>query len=432
MARKQLRIKPLAYMYSLDQAPLNASPLTAQWPSMNVMVSSNRITRRWDSETFRTFDDTETLQAIPIFRTAAGTQYTLVLTDTDLVKIMGGSGETYQYLTDTYTTGAVSGVASDVITGNAAANWDTDAPDLNAGDKFIINTDHTAAGEPDSAWGTIESVDTDTQITLTAAYAGAATSGAYKIRKVYSCPSNERWQFVSVAGKFCFGNGNVYMQYWDGALTYATNLNTTYCNQVRYCAAYANRLVIADMYDADAVKRNPWRVRWSKEGDPTNWTDTTAGFNDFIDSAEPIVGLGVSGDNILVFKNTSYYIGVRTGQASSPISFPSHKPGIGVYAPYSIVHAGGSVAWMGLDDFYFFNGADAEPIGGPIRKKFFDLVSDDEAKAVFGINNVRYNEVLWVANTSVGQYVFSYNWKEKSWSTYKFDANLTGLGGAGV
>jgi len=65
----------------------------------------------------------------------------------------GGTSETYQYLTETYVTGEVSGVASAVITGNAAANWATGTPDLNAGDKFIINADHSAAIEPDTNWG---------------------------------------------------------------------------------------------------------------------------------------------------------------------------------------------------------------------------------------------------------------------------------------
>jgi hypothetical protein len=50
---------------------------------------------------------------------------------------------------------------------------------------------------------------------------------------------------------------------------------------------------------------------------------------------------------------------------------------------------------------------------------------------VFGINNGRYNEILWVANTSAGQYVFVYNWKEKQWGSYQFSNTLTGLGCAG-
>ncbi len=226
-------------------------------------------------------------------------------------------------------------------------------------------------------------------------------------------------------------NGTVYGQYWNGTDTYSTNINTTYCNQVRYCIAYANRLVTADMYDSDAAARNPWLVRWSKEGDPTDWTDSTAGFSEFIDSEEPIMGLGVSGSYLVVFKKNSYYLGYRTGEPSSPIAFPTSIKGIGLCAPYSLVHAGGQVAWMGLNDFYCLNGDVAEPIGGPIRKKFFDLVADDEMESVFGVNNSRFNEILWVANTDSGQVVVSYNWKEKSWGHPTFASNITGLGSSG-
>jgi hypothetical protein len=429
MARQKLRIKPLAYLYDLSQAPYNASPLTAQWPSMNVMISSNRVERRWDHEVFRTFDSTDTIQAIPIFRTNLGTTYVLALTETDLVKIMGGTGETYQYLTQTWATGSVSNVVTTAVTGATEDCQWFDTSGVASGDKFIMGDDHSAAIEPDTNWATVASVESNTGITLSAAYTGTDTSGAYKLRKVYSVPSGERWQYASVNGKFCFVNGNVYGQYWNGTDTYATDINKTYCNQVRYCVSFANRLVTADMYYADDSARNPWLLRWSKEGDPTDWTDSTAGFNEFIDTEEPITGLGVSGSNLIVFKKTSYYMGYRTGEASSPITFPGNKRGIGLYAPYSLVHIAGTVAWAGLSDFYFLNGDEAEPIGGPIRKKFFDLVADDELELVFGINNARYNEILWVANTSVGQYVFSYNWKEKAWTTYQFDTAMTGLGG---
>ena len=60
------------------------------------------------------------------------------------------------------------------------------------------------------------------------------------------------------------------------------------------------------------------------------------------------------------------------------------------------------MAWLGLNDFYFMNGKEAESIGGPIRKKFFELVSDDELESVYGVSNPRFHEVLWVANTADG------------------------------
>jgi hypothetical protein len=431
--RKKARIKPLAHIYGLDQAPMNASPLTGQWPCMNVMISSNRVERRWDHEVNRTFASGDNIQAVPIFRTNTGTTYVLVLTDTDLVKIMGGSGETYQYLTQTWAAGTVSNIVTTAVTGtDANCQW-LDTSGIAAGDKFIMDDDHSAAIEPDTHWAQVASVASNVGMTLSAAYTGSDTSGTYKVRKVYSCPVGERWQWASVAGKFCFVNGSIQGQYWNGTDTYATDLNTTYCNQVRYCASYANRLITADMYHPDDSARNPWLVRWSKEGDPTDWTDSTAGFLEFMDSEEPITGLGTSGANLIVFKKNSYHIGNRTGVSSTPIEFPGGaKRGIGLYAPYSLVHVGGTVAWMGLNDFYYLNGDTAESIGGPIRKKFFDLVADDELETVFGFNNARFNEVLWVANTSAGQYVFSFNWKEQAWSTYQFSNTVTGLGGWGA
>lgn len=427
--RQKLRLKPLAHLLELSQAPLNSSPLAGQWPCMNVMVSSNRVERRWDHKVFRTFASGDNIQAVPIFRTNTGTTYVLALTDTDLVKLMGGTGETYQYLTQTWTTGTVSNVVTTAVTGtNANCQW-LDSSGVANGDKFIMGDDHSAAIEPDTNWATVASVQSNTGLTLSAAYTGTDTSGAYKLRKVYSCPSGERWQYASVDGKFCFVNGSVYGQYWNGTDTYATNLDTTYVNQARYCVAFANRLVIADMQDSGA--RNPWLLRWSKEGDPTNWTDSTAGYNDFSDSEEPITGLGCAGEQIVVFRKTAYHLGYRTGESSSPLAFDSPKKGIGLYAPYSIVNVAGTVAWMGLNDFYFLNGKEAESIGGPIRKKFFELVADDELESVFGVNNPRNHEVLWVANTSAGQYTFSYNWMDKVWGPYQFSNNISGLGGFG-
>jgi hypothetical protein len=429
MSRKKLRIRPLAYLYNLDDAPANANPMTAQWPSMNVMVSSKRIERRWDTELYRTFDDVDTIQGVAIFRTNLGTYYTLVLTGTDLNKIMGGTNETYQHLTDTYTTGTIASITTTAVVGSST-NWNSSG--LAAGDKFITNGDHSAAIEPDANWATIAAIVDDTHITLSSAYTGATTTGNYKARKVHNVPTGERWQWASVNGKFCYVNSNSYGQYWNGTDTYSTNLNATYCNQARYCVAYANRLFTADMYDSDLTARNPWLIRWSKEGDPTDWTDSTAGFLEFIDSEEPITGLGVAGANLVVFKKTAYYLGYRTGDPASPVAFPTNKRGVGLYAPYSLVHVQGTVAWMGLTDFYYLNADTAESIGAPIRKKFFELVADDELENVFGLNNSRYNEILWVANTSAGQYVFVYNYVEKSWSTYSFSNNITGLGGAGV
>ena len=447
VAVKKYKIKPLAHALHLEDAPVNSSALAAQWPTVNVRVSSNRVERRWDHKIFRTLADGDVVQGIPVYNRYDNTNYALILTETDLAKVMTGTSETYQYLTQTYVGGHITNITGDTVTGDANAKFldDSKAED---GDKFILNENHEAAKEPSGTvakpnpWITLHTdvshVITNTSIFTEGTYAG--TTGDllgdpkhYKIRKVYSVPSGERWQYATVAGKFCFTNGNVYGQYWSGTDTdYATDINTASIYQARYCVAYANRLWTADMYDAGLGTRNPWILRGSKINDPTNYTDSTAADYYFYDMPDPITGLGVVGDQLIVYRKTMYHFGRRTSTSTDPLYFPGYQTGVGLHAPYSLVHYLGTNAWLGVDNFYTMNGTTAVAIGGPIRKKFFSIIDDDDLEKVFGINNYRYSEILWVAQTTEGQKCFSWNYAENSWSVYEFDGNLSGLGGFGL
>lgn len=428
--RYEFPIRPLAHIYQLDQAPLNAHPLSGHWPSLNIRVESGRIMRRWDLTSFRELADGETIYHIPIYRSSGGDIYILGLTDNDLIQIKSTPGETYRYRTLSYTTGTIMSISGKTLTGATTA-WLTSG--IKPGDKFILDDDLSEDNEPNSAWAEVESVDSDTQITLTADYTGTTgsfspTGKSYRIRKLYSLLPGTRWTFATVAGNFCFCNGNDYAQMWDGSTTFAQRLNETYANQVKYCIAYANRLLIANVYDPDTSSQNPWLLRWSKEGDPTDFTDTTAGFVEFSDSEEPIMGLGVAGPQLIVFKRTCYHAGYRTGEATNPLIFPNYMRGIGCAAPYSIVQANGTIYWLGDNDFYYLSGTNAISIGGPIRKKFFELIDGNQMERTCAMANHKHNEIIWVAETSAGQYAFVYNWKENVWLSYSFDDNLTSFG----
>ena len=445
MAVKKYKIKPLAHALHLEDAPANSSALAAQWPTVNVRVSSNRVERRWDHKIFRTLADGDVVQGIPVYNKYDNTNYALILTETDIAKVATGSGETYSYLTDTYTTGHITSITDDAVVGSGDG-WS--ASGLNPGDKFILEDDLTPKAEPDSTWATIETV-ADHAIVLEAnydTYGGtegdfSGTPKHYRARKVYKVPSGERWQYATVAGKFCFTNGDVYGQYWAGlepegsappADNFAKDLNTSYVYQARYCVAYANRLWTADMYDVGLGTRNPWILRGSKINDPTNYTDSTAADYYFYDMPDPITGLGVVGDQLIVYRKTMYHFGRRTSTSTDPLYFPGYQTGVGLHAPYSLVHYLGTNAWLGVDNLYTMNGTTAVAIGGPIRKKFFSIIDDDDLEKVFGINNYRYCEILWVAQTTEGQKCFSWNYAENSWSVYEFDGNLSGLGGFGL
>ncbi|MFA5154119.1 MAG: hypothetical protein WC554_16335, partial [Clostridia bacterium] len=374
---KKYIIRPLQHILDLSNPTINSSYLGAGWPTRNVQLDQNRVKRRWGYTLFRTLDTGASILGAYAFKYGSS-EASLVLTDTDLIKIQTGTSETFSYLTDTYATGTITSVTDatpSVVTGSG-----TDFTTCAAGDKFILNDDHSASIEPDAQWATIAVVTDATHMTLTGKYGGTkdpAVSGeAYKIRRVFSAPpTGERIQTACVDEKFCFTHRNINVQQYTGT-GYTSDLNSVSATNAKFCISYANRLWLADM--VVTATRMPWRVMWSKEGDPTDWTDTTAGAADFISTEDRIQGMGVVGSELYIYKDNGYHIGQRTGEATAPVIFPTEKRGIGVKAPYSIVNFMGTNAFLGRDDFYAINGGEAESIGERIRYKFFDMVADAE------------------------------------------------------
>lgn len=302
-----------------------------------------------------------------------------------------------------------------------ATSW---SGDVAAGDFFIMDTDHSSTSEPDTDWAEIAGVTSNTVITLVDNYRGDTSSGDYTIRKVYSVPTGERWTYAIVADKFCFTHGNVNVQYYDGTTT--GELYAALARRARYCLAYANRLFLADFYIAST--RYPFSIRWSKEGDPTDWTDNTAGYAEFIESRDFITNLGQAGPNIIVYMRDSYKVGHRTADPKAPVFFSQTITGVGLVAPYSLVHARGSNVFLGRDDFYRIDSAEPIPIGEAIRHKFFSLVGETELEYTYGYSNTLQNEVRWFAtDTDANRICVVWNYKDDAWSYYDYnDSMLSG------
>jgi len=426
--KKTFIIRPLEHLYDLSYSAANQDLQFAAFPSMNVILNQKAVRRRPGYTLDRTLTPYENPQVLTYYKIRAGTEFTLILTDQNLIKRETAAGKTYTYLTPIYTTGTIASLnpAKTVVTGSTT-DWDNATGRPAVGDYFAIDADLTLDEELNAAWTEIKSVDSDTQITLDSAYAGTATSGAYRIRKVYSVPTDERWSYAIVGDKFCFTNGNENVQYWDGAAATATDLDSTNAVKARYALNYANRLFLADCYVSGT--REPWTVKWSKEGDPTNWTDSTAGEADFIGTESFIMGLGKSLNNIVIYKRDSLIFGYRTGTATAPVTFPQERLGIGCIAPHSIVQAYSTNFFLGNDDFYMLNGDVPESVGKPIRDKFFAIVPSGEREKVWGHFSEQYRFIMWFADTLTdGQLAFVYNYQDKELMTFKFYDRITGIG----
>jgi len=382
------------------------------WGSLNWIIKQKSLQKRWGYTADKDLGSGVEIQYVAKYDLKDGNSHTMVLTSTDLVRRETTGSNTLSYKTETgdYNS-TIDNITGAVVTAKAGTTWSTDG--VAADDMFILDDDHSALIEPDANWGTIQSVDSETQITLTANYSGTTGTwtGSEKnalIRKVYSSPTDERWSWAVVDDKFCFTNGNSDVQYWDGGSGYAGALDSTNAKKARYCVEYANRLVLADV-EISGV-RDPLSFKWSDEGDPTAWTGSSSGSIQLLESKDWITGLGKVGANIVIYKKDSYVMYHRTGDATDPFHRDIYRGGIGCVAPYSLVEFKGVNAFLWRDNFYVFDGSMHIPIGDKIKDKFFDLVGETEVERVFGFNNPITSEVLWRANTSEGAYWFVWNY----------------------
>ncbi len=423
MPRKTFSISPLALGINSSSPELNTNQLFSP-RVVNARVDQKSIRNRWGYSIDRTLDGP--VYNVVLFQKYDGTRHTIYLTDTDICS--RESAGTWSFKTEAVATVSVTSMngAKTVIT---ASGGGFTASGVAAGDKFIITADLTATSEPDANWATVLSRDSDTQITLTAAYTGSTDTGACTLRKVYSIPTNERWSYAIVGEKFCFTNGNTDVQYWTGSGN-AAALDSTNAKNARYCIEYANRLFLGDLTLSGL--RAPLTVKWSKEGDPTDWTDSTAGENDFLETDDFITGLGRVGPNLVVYKRDSIIVGSRSGDPTAPVTYNSPSRGIGLVAPWSLVSFMGTNAWVGRDDFYMMNGDQPVSIGESVRDKFFPLVGDTEVERTFGFANYNANETYWCANTTDGQKVFVWNYKTNQWTINEYPLTVTGYGTGAV
>lgn len=438
MSYKRYVVTPLAHALGLSAPSLNQPHTYASWGAKNFRIEQMSPQKRWGYEEYRDLGAGVDVQQIVYYRDASLATSTIVLTDTDAIKLETAASKTWSYINIEHTTPGTAQVNADPSAqiDGTTTDW-VDATDLTApevGDKFILDANWTDDEEPDASWREILTIDSDTQITLTDTWGhDQVAAAAFTILKKYEVPTNERWtwcivQDASNNNLLIFTNGGDYVQSWNGAGR-ATNLDTTNAVKARYCLEFADRLVLADMYLSGS--RRAYTVKCSKSGDPTDWTDSTAAEYDLIETEDVIMGLGRVGNSLVVYKEDSLIFGHRTGISTDPLAFPTQRRGIGTPAPYSIVQAMGTNLFLGREDFYMINGDMPSPIGEPVRAKFFNIVNTEEIKRVYGYHVAPLAEVRWLATADDGtRWEFVYNYRYQEW-TVNERGNTMSCGGKG-
>ena len=205
-----------------------------------------------------------------------------------------------------------------------------------------------------------------------------------------------------VLNTLVFCNGVNEAQSWSGGNTYADlSVDVNAPAAPRHVIGFADRVVFADTGAGSA--RNTLRIEWSASGDSTDYTAVGAGGLTLVDGqgdnpADDIMGLAVQNNFLIIMRRYSIWTGVRTGEATLPISFNSRVQGFGCIASKTIVDCDAAgVAYLGHDNVYLYNPGLAEPvaIGTPIKDRLFEVLDRtklDKAHATFVVST----QELWV------------------------------------
>ena len=238
--------------------------------------------------------------------------------------------------------------------------------------------------------------------------------------------------------RILMANGFDRIMSWDGSLgtpVAALSADAPIC---RYIAPFANRL-IATYVDHDGYM-DPYGLAWSADGIITNFTDVLLGAG--LVSLEPdgrraqadfFTGLSALETMLVLYRQSSIQVGVRTGIAIAPFQFYTQVEELGTLSPYSVATVGKKIGdlFVGHDlNVYLYDGNNPIPVGEQITKTLQAVVTDPEAL----VGRIDWkNREYWLANITTGDaWVLSlrelFNSKKIIWHHRTLPANTNALG----
>lgn len=263
------------------------------------------------------------------------------------------------------------------------------------GDKFKVgNSDiHTGA-----TYYTVLTVDSDTQITLTAVYAGSsANQQTYAIRLLFNGGNTDFFDWVQFQDQnlgevLVLTNGVDAPVYYTGSgqCVIMTSLPTS-LTAAKYVSVFAGRLLLA--WTVEGGQNQPQRLQGSEPFDITTW-DEDAFPIDFVDEPTEVRGMTKFGNYHILFKESNCYVGRFVG-GDFVLNYELSQQCKGVRSPWSIVARNDFIYYYANDKkFKRFNLLSEDIIS---EDNFPDTVNFDPNQDEFvqGYDVIRKNQVRW-------------------------------------
>lgn len=281
---------------------------------------------------------------IPKLTLVNGTEFVLFATPKDIYTY-DFVNSVFTILTPTYTTGTIEVQAgTPTILRGSGTSWIANAK---IGDYVKLGAGAIHTG---STWYEVESVDSDTQITLTSAAATTAAGTAYVLRQIFSGGNTNYWdseEFLDTnLGKvIVFTNGVDMPVYWDGSGQVIELTGTpTGFTAAKYVSSYGGRLIFLWCV---VGSNEPTTEYFSDVANIVSWDDSNfRQFNE--DNTDPIGGSIVFNGYHVVIKENNAYIGRFVG-GSTIFDYDENSECHGTKAAKSIVKDKDFIYYYGSD-----------------------------------------------------------------------------------
>lgn len=168
---------------------------------------------------------------------------------------------------------------------------------------------------------------------------------------------------------------------------------------------------------------NPMLVRWSDQGDYTDWTtaQTNQAGEYALGVGSRIVGAEPSRGQTLIWTDEALF-GMRyLGDPILVFGFDQLGTGCGLIGMNAVAELDGAAFWMGSNgQFFMYDGSAPRALECPVQRYVFEGMRQDQGELVFAGINRAHNEIWWFyptdddASQEVDRYV-AYDYAQNAW-----------------
>ena len=307
------------------------------------------------------------------------------------------------YINPTYTTGSItSSTASDVVTGTGTL-WDTVASgrkNVLAGDMIFLGT----ADEDDPTltdWGEVLTVDSDTQVTLTANAPVTLTTQPYTVSQRFLSTAKTPWK-TEIFNKALVGDEDTWyatnatddIVRWNGSDLTVTRLGALgfTCETLR---VHSNMMIYGNITVKSPTESRPKSIRNSVIGDPEDVSGAGSAENIVDDGSDSILEILSIGDNLSIYSGRTITLAQFIG-GTEVWAFRKVIDGIGPLSSRAIVDFGDFHEFIGNDAQYTFDGLKIDEINGHVWRDILRRRSPSRLGFLQAHMNEELGEVIWV------------------------------------